>query len=875
LRKGSDFFKSKRLIFGLSSGPAILESSVELFYQICCEIYDAQPSLFEPFFDDLLLGNSDEIFYQLLIDVGHLCGLTFKSARLEKFDENLLGCKIAITEENSISKLKITCPSKILPEFNMNKFTKRDYFKLCGILSAYNRASIHPELTLISDVLKSMLGNYDWNTPLKFTNPDEIELITELITTANTLLNSKPECHHYYFTDSPSPVNLILRTDASKTAHGFQLLATNRGNSFEIISSISIFKTNSDNWHSNRKELYAVLTGLKQTYNLIMNSRIQFESLKIETDNKATASWSDLNKKFPSSKAIEEIALKRLAATIRELLSELIHSKNLKISIDHIPGKENLQADFLSRFGSTFLDKYAKIRLKDPKYVLEDIMDTDITLSIDSIDSTQSDKSEELQDVCDIFMATRTFEQLKKRMKGLIQIQRKVKKSNSPPNIQDNTNLCIYEYAQLELNQLKELATRKLLKLNLKEFDTKLIKEYNSYNCFLHDGILCSLVNPTPVPILPPQSPISYLITKSIHYKFAHMKGINLLSKIKNLIFCKDIRTIGNKIEKNCVYCHVRSIKKIDDWNFISHPRSPLKDVWKTIGIDHFSMTRCRFGPENIVINLNCLIIVDKLSRFISLEPVLDRTMDNAVIALAGCFSKLGYPRSIRCDKAFISNAMQEYCDGREIVLKTAQASYAPSYGGFYERQIDLCRKMFHSRINSQLPSLNESIIVIRDICTIINDRPICPRGIELNYLTPNDIIFGCQKTNIYDNVINPDPPDPTPENLTEIYYIRKLNLKNNSQLMKILDDYMIGLTQMSLSYNMKSRTVGEPFRTGETVLVKQGSKFFVAKIINDGKKHSYSLRHQSRGLITVELFPGGRQVLTDSDSIRRFEIDI
>jgi hypothetical protein len=113
-----------------------------------------------------------------------------------------------------------------------------------------------------------------------------------------------------------------------------------------------------------------------------------------------------------------------------------------------------------------------------------------------------------------------------------------------------------------------------------------------------------------------------------------------------------------------------------------------------------------------------------------------------------------------------------------------------------------------------------------------------------LNYLTPNDIIFGCQKTNIYDNVINPDPPDPTPENLTEIYYIRKLNLKNNSQLMKILDDYMIGLTQMSLSYNMKSRTVVEPFRTGETVLVKQGSKFFVAKIINDGKEHSYSLRH-------------------------------
>ena len=52
------------------------------------------------------------------------------------------------------------------------------------------------------------------------------------------------------------------------------------------------------------------------------------------------------------------------------------------------------------------------------------------------------------------------------------------------------------------------------------------------------------------------------------------------------------------------------------------------------------------------------LIIVDRYSKFVHMEPVVDHTADKTILAFLNIFSKLGIPNKIQCDRG--SNFHQE-----------------------------------------------------------------------------------------------------------------------------------------------------------------------------------------------------------------------
>ena len=63
------------------------------------------------------------------------------------------------------------------------------------------------------------------------------------------------------------------------------------------------------------------------------------------------------------------------------------------------------------------------------------------------------------------------------------------------------------------------------------------------------------------------------------------------------------------------------------------------------------------------------LIIIDRYSKFISMEPVVDHTADKTFLAFLNIFSKLGIPSKIQCDRGstFLSRSFYEFCSNLDV----------------------------------------------------------------------------------------------------------------------------------------------------------------------------------------------------------------
>ena len=76
------------------------------------------------------------------------------------------------------------------------------------------------------------------------------------------------------------------------------------------------------------------------------------------------------------------------------------------------------------------------------------------------------------------------------------------------------------------------------------------------------------------------------------------------------------------------------------------HPSESLKNdlvctkTWNTLASNLFEFQGKLF-----------LIVVDRYSKFVCVEPVVDHTADKAILAFLNIFSKLGIPNKIQCKR--------------------------------------------------------------------------------------------------------------------------------------------------------------------------------------------------------------------------------
>ncbi|KAF4648502.1 hypothetical protein FOL47_003145, partial [Perkinsus chesapeaki] len=149
-------------------------------------------------------------------------------------------------------------------------------------------------------------------------------------------------------------------TDASLLGWGFCLWATRQdghtsfkeGDFFEVLSAAGRWNHRQSCYHSNRRELTALLEGLQRTSRVVetwwraSKGRVGC-NIYLRVDNSATVSWGQGRK---PSRALEVRAIVRLADAVK---GEIMHLRQLgdsiKVELRHLKGTDNARSDGLSR----------------------------------------------------------------------------------------------------------------------------------------------------------------------------------------------------------------------------------------------------------------------------------------------------------------------------------------------------------------------------------------------------------------------------------------------------------------------------------------------------------------------------------------------
>jgi len=811
-------------------------------------------------------------FFNLCIAVGALCGLDFKCVALGLTPQDILGAKIHISKTDGI---KFICPVKTekLDKFNLlhfDQWSKRDFFGLTGIACAFNRLTLHPEVSILSDMIKQIVGkDPHWDRPINYSDEMSRSIVLKCTEKTIYLLKSATHCEHEYYLVDSRPATIIVETDASKFCFAYSILGFN-GEYFDICNHIGLFKSTSLVWHSNRKELYAAFNALNRLHKLIFNNKsISINKIQFRSDNRSVVSWIDPRQKPPTTLSVEGMAVQRIANSCREIVHELLSQYQIEIS--HVSGVDNSKADQLSRVMDDVIPKGYVTGTRDITEIEEYAnCEDDLCLSLHSdIDS------ENRNDITNKFLNVSTYNQLLKRMNSLIQLQRKFrfKLKIFPINQVDTTNNCLFEYFQNTMTSIQKIALAQSLSIPI-NFPTSEIKEFNKLNCHLKGNILVS--NDRDNPVLPPQSQLSHLIAKSIHLEFGHIKSLNLLQKFRNYVFCPDAATICKSVINQCVKCRIDKSKASTDWQSTISKPSYVKAVWHIIGVDHFNLMKINYLNQSI--QVYGLIFVDKFSRFCFVQLLTSKNMSDAVQAMSGTFSIFGYPCILRCDQAFNSSLVKSFCSDHRIQLSFNRSAYNPSFSGFYERIIGLFKKAFYSKLTNQNPSLNDLILIARETISILNDRPLCPKADNSMILSPNHVVFGHIRSTTYAkySIYEGGEVHSSIANLNNAFNERKYLIEVSTETMNMIDEFLWEHTKSTLLSNNATKQLGKPYEINEVILIKQGIKYKIGQIIELPKKHNYSTRTQPRHLLKVKILNSSDKdkiIDVDTSIVRRFEV--
>ncbi|EER18699.1 hypothetical protein Pmar_PMAR007707 [Perkinsus marinus ATCC 50983] len=248
--------------------------------------------------------------------------------------------------------------------------SKKDIYSVCGLLG-FDPARLHPEARAVADALRALIGKRfsrdDWNCPLDFVSEfsaKQFQTYIALLSWARELA-SQPDCVH----DSPCisqgiEYSLVLASDASRSGGGFVISKSARGGgpnneAVPLCSDAFRWSASQRLYHSNRRELMALLAGLRVLANvlehLFAHHRGGSDSCRLPTgvvilsDNRACVAWAaeDAVSLFGQKKAIEKRALGRLVLALAEEL-KLIR-RRVPVNVSHIKGSLNAEADRLSR----------------------------------------------------------------------------------------------------------------------------------------------------------------------------------------------------------------------------------------------------------------------------------------------------------------------------------------------------------------------------------------------------------------------------------------------------------------------------------------------------------------------------------------------
>ncbi|KAF4751598.1 hypothetical protein FOZ63_027690 [Perkinsus olseni] len=348
------FYKCRRLAFGLLCGPAILENGVawlrRVFGAYAPELAQAYTAVF---YDDIQICssvNEAAKIIPILSAIGNRIGLMLplektrvlsdsadEIARVKCSPEWELCLGVLLRVHCGALQMHCICKSpekrRFVSDFAIkDPLTRSQLAAFIGILQASNPLYVHPVRSCLCSLLARYASKVEpigkWKVPLQF-KAAEVKLMNRIVGCLQQDSEASSDCVHSSIGELEH--TLVVASDASLEGYGY-VITTLKGIKLRAVAMP---------WNPRIHALVAA--------DAVVRSDIYKRIKKVVCllDSSSCLAW--LKHGCQGVKGMERLAVRRLVATVRDILLDWQDTLKIDVSLNHIAGVENVVADGYSR----------------------------------------------------------------------------------------------------------------------------------------------------------------------------------------------------------------------------------------------------------------------------------------------------------------------------------------------------------------------------------------------------------------------------------------------------------------------------------------------------------------------------------------------
>ena len=329
--------------------------------------------------------------------------------------------------------------------------------------------------------------------------------------------------------------------------------------------------------------------------------------------------------------------------------------------------------------------------------------------------------------------------------------------------------------------------------------------------------------------LLPTRSKFTELVVMDCHKTAGHEKVGRTLAEIRSEFWIPRGRQVVKSLLMKCHVCKVFSAKHLTAPGMAPLPemRVTRSRPFQHTGVDFAGPLYVKTDEgktKSYIALFTCAT-----TRAVHLELTPDLTGPVFRMALEKFAAFWGMPNlivsdnattfkttAIALEKLFEHPEVQSYLQSNFLTWQF-NLSLAPWWGGWFEKMVGLTKVILRKTLGKALLRFSEMEVVLRKTQAILNNRPLCYQGEELEEeaLTPNHLIFGHRLQQL------PDIPEDIfeeDENLaTRFKHIESLL---NQMWQRWSKEYLIGLREYHKPKTPKTES-SYMVKPGDIVLIE------------------------------------------------------
>ena len=298
------------------------------------------------------------------------------------------------------------------------------------------------------------------------------------------------------------------------------------------------------------------------------------------------------------------------------------------------------------------------------------------------------------------------------------------------------------------------------------------------------------------------------LIVEHCHLKVMHNRIKQTVVEIRSRYYISKIRQFVKKCLHECIVCKKINSRPISYPGHSDLPKLRFDDTkpFSSVGIDYLGPLSVLpiYPPSDKMHKIHVVLYTCAATRGIVLDVVPNLNSGSFVNSLRRFIAERGVPRLIVSDNgsAFTAAETQSFVADR-VIRWQFNLEAAPWWGGIFESLVKSVKNCLKKCLGFKRIDYNEMETVLKEIQMILNNRPLCePVDEDMDFLTPNSILFGARLHLANDCVAFDDIPEETKLSFSKRYNYLRAIIDNFWK--KWCNEYLIGLRDFHSKGNKK-----------------------------------------------------------------------